>query len=441
MNQTEIIFGALGVVLAGVVFLILAIFRKVVSTNEVHIIQTRKKTTSFGKDSGNGNIYYEWPSWVPFFGISKIVLPVSVFDLDLAGYEAYDKGRLPFVVDVKAFFRITDSNLAAQRVANFQELESQLRAIVQGAVRTILASNEIEEIMQGRSKFGEEFTKEVSEQLSHWGVGTVKNIELMDIRDHDQSKVIQNIMAKKKSHIEMESRQEVAKNMKNAEIAEVEANREVEVQKQIATQAIGLKTIEAKRQVAVAEQEAMQLVKEQEKTTQEKQMNVLKVQRVREAEISKEVRVVQAEQDKASAIIESDGVLEATKRSAEGIRLEGAAKADAETAILMAPVKAQAELAKEIGANDSYQKYLVTIKQIEATQAIGVEQAKALEKADIKVIANTGETAGSGLTKVMDLFSSNGGTKIGALLEGLAQSEKGDAALTKLGIVGKKAKE
>jgi flotillin len=429
------------VVLAGVVFLILAIFRKVVSTNEVHIIQTRKKTTSFGKDSGNGNIYYEWPSWVPFFGISKIVLPVSVFDLDLAGYEAYDKGRLPFVVDVKAFFRITDSNLAAQRVANFQELESQLRAIVQGAVRTILASNEIEEIMQGRSKFGEEFTKEVSEQLSHWGVGTVKNIELMDIRDHDQSKVIQNIMAKKKSHIEMESRQEVAKNMKNAEIAEVEANREVEVQKQIATQAIGLKTIEAKRQVAVAEQEAMQLVKEQEKTTQEKQMNVLKVQRVREAEISKEVRVVQAEQDKASAIIESDGVLEATKRSAEGIRLEGAAKADAETAILMAPVKAQAELAKEIGANDSYQKYLVTIKQIEATQAIGVEQAKALEKADIKVIANTGETAGSGLTKVMDLFSSNGGTKIGALLEGLAQSEKGDAALTKLGIVGKKAKE
>lgn len=143
-------------------------FRRVVSTNEVHIVQSARKTQSYGKDTPNGNVYYEWPSWIPKFGISKIVLPVSVFDLDLAAYEAYDKGRLPFVVDIKAFFRITNSDVAAQRVSSFEDLQSQLLAVVQGAVRTILASSDIEEIMQGRSKFGDEFTKEVTAQLTNW---------------------------------------------------------------------------------------------------------------------------------------------------------------------------------------------------------------------------------------------------------------------------------
>jgi flotillin len=132
-------------------------WRRVVPTNEVHIVQTRKETISYGKGTGHGNTYYEIPSWIPRLGVSKIILPMSVFDLDLSGYEAYDKGRLPFVVDVKAFFRISESNVAAQRVSSFKELGDQLEAIVQGAVRTILAASDIEEIMQGRSKFGDEF--------------------------------------------------------------------------------------------------------------------------------------------------------------------------------------------------------------------------------------------------------------------------------------------
>ncbi|MEO6172524.1 MAG: SPFH domain-containing protein, partial [Arenimonas sp.] len=192
----------IGAAVAVVIFLTLFIallLRRVVPTNEVHIIQSGKATVSYGKDHEAGNTYYEWPAWLPKIGIVKIVLPVSVFDGDLEAYEAYDKGRLPFVVDVKAFFRISDSNLAAQRVSSFDELRSQLHAILQGAVRTILASADIEEIMQGRSQFGEAFTREVETQLVNWGVSTVKNIELMDIRDSTGSHVIKNIMEKKKS--------------------------------------------------------------------------------------------------------------------------------------------------------------------------------------------------------------------------------------------------
>lgn len=419
--------------LVGASLFVSMLYRRVVSTNEVHIVQSGKKTTSYGKDTPNGNSYYEIPSWLPFVGITKQVLPVSVFDLDLDAYEAYDKGRLPFLVDIKAFFRITDSNIAAQRISNFAELKEQLTAIVQGAVRTILASSEIEEIMQVRAKFGEQFTNEVKEQLASWGVDTVKNIELMDIRDTRDSYVIKNIMEKKKSQIEMESRQEVAKNKRVAEIAEIEAKREVDVQKQEADQLVKLRTVENNRKVAIANQEANQVVKEQERLTKEKEMSVLKVQNVQAAEIEREVQIVKAEQAKTTSVLLADGQLETKKREAEGVRISGQAEADAAKAIQLAPVQAQITLAQEIGENQSYQNYLVKLEQIKAAQAVGIEQAKALQDASVKIIANSGEPT-QGLTNVMDLFSSNGGTKVGAMLEALQQTDAGKGLLNKLGV-------
>ena len=452
--DTILILGPLAfMALAFAVVLMAALMlRRVVPTNQVHIVQSAKKTTSYGKDTGNGNTYYEWPAWLPVIGVSKIVMNVSNFDIDLEDYEAYDEGRLPFVVDVKAFFRVSDANTAAQRVSSFEELKNQLQAIVQGAVRTILATNSIEEIMQGRSKFGDEFTKEVNSQLANWGVETVKNIELMDLRDHQDSLVIENIMAKKKSQIEMESRTEVAKNMKMAEMAEIDAKREVELQSQESLQAVGLRKAQTHRQVTMAEQEAIQALKEQEKTTREKEMEVLKISETRQAEIKREVATLQAQQAKETAVIQAEGErqksviqaegqksqtviaaegkLAAMKNEAEGITLEGKAKADAEKAMLLAPVETQITLAKEIGQNKEYQTYLITMKKVEADQAIGMKQAEALQKAEVKIISNTGSPA-AGLTNVMDLFSSKGGTELTAMVEAFSQTENGKAILQK----------
>lgn len=442
MELTTMILIGLGIGGTGLGVLIAFLLRRVVPANEVHILQSAKKTTSYGKDSGNGNTYYEWPSFLPILGVTKAVLPTSVFDLDLEAYEAYDKGRLPFVVDVKAFFRITDSNTAAERVASFQELHGHLQAIVQGAVRVILASNDIETILQGRSEFGSQFTTEVKEQLTNWGVSTVKNIELMDIRDSQGSSVIKNIMEKKKSFIEMESRTEVAKNKRAADVAEIEAKREVELNKQAAEQAVGIRTIDTQREIELQNQAKIQLVKEQEKLTKEKEMSVLKVQETRKAEIARDVQLLKAEQDQKTAVIQAEGQkstvvlaaegqLESKKREAEGITLEGTARANAEKAMQLAPVEAQITLAKEIGSNESYQKYLVTIRQVEAGQAVGIAQAQALSEADVKVISNTGNPT-NGLSNVMELFSSKGGTELGSMLEGLAQTETGEKLISTL---------
>lgn len=444
---TIILLAVVGViaVITALVTLWAITLRRVVSTNEVHIIQSSRKTVSYGKDQEAGNTYYEWPAWIPLLGIQVIKLPVSVFSLRLRDYEAYDNGRLPFILDLEAFFRIDNSNIAAQRVSHFQELNGQLTSILQGAARTILASKNIEEIMQGRSEFGIAFTAEVNEQLKAWGVTTVKNIELMDIRDSKGSQVIQNIMDKKKSEIDRESRVVVAENRKAAENAEIDAQREVEINRQLAEKQVGIKTAEKEKEVGIAMEQSQQEIKEQQKITTEKTMEVTRVEQVKRAEIEKDVNVVRAEENKKTEIVKAEGEkqktvliaegqLEAEKRNAESILVKGQAVAESEKLLQLAPVEAQIVLAKEIGENQNYQQYLITIRQVEAAQMVGVEQAKALEKADIKVIANNGTVTG-GISSLGELFTSQGGTNIGALLEGVSQTPAGKALMDK--FVGK----
>lgn len=117
---------------AGIVILVLLLFalrqifslRRVVAPNEVHIVRQGRKTLIYGNvddtpnvvDVSAGNSYYEWPVWIPVLGVNVSVLPLSVFDIDLNNYNAYDKDRLPFVVDIQAFFRISNYKLARQRV-------------------------------------------------------------------------------------------------------------------------------------------------------------------------------------------------------------------------------------------------------------------------------------------------------------------------------------
>lgn len=453
---TVITVGIFAVVAISTVYALIML-RRVVPTNMVHIVQSKKKTTPYGKGKDAGNVYYEWPAWLPVIGVVVSKFPESVFDISLTDYEAYDSGRLPFMVDVKAFFRIEESETAAQRVSSFDELKMQLQAVLQGAVRRILATDKLESIMEDRSGLGVKFTTEVNSQLKEWGVTTVKSIEFMDIRDSSRSTVIENIMAKEKSRIEMESRIKVAENKREAELKEIDAVRTVDVQRQDAEQQVGLRKAEKDKTVGIANEQANQEIQLQAKITTERNMDVRKVEEVRQAEIQRDVAVVQAEKDqkvkvvnaeadkkvqvvtaeaekesvivraegeKQSTVVRAEGDLEAAKREAEGTQALGLAKAVAEKALLMAPVDTQITLAKEIGENEGYQQYLVTIKQIEVSGEVGKEMAKAIQNADLKVIANSGDVQ-SGVGKLGDLFTTTGGTNLTGMLSALSMTEQG----------------
>lgn len=431
----------------GVGFFLALIWRRVVPTNMVHIVQSSKNTISYGRGREAGNTYYEIPSFIPVFGVTVTQFPESVFDLTLQNYDAYDVDRLPFLVDVRAFFRISDSQIAAQRVANFAELQSQLGGVLQGAVRSVLAQYNLDHIMSDRATLGKEFSTVVDGGLKEWGVSTVKTIEFMDIRDARDSQVIHNIMAKKKSFIEMQSRVEVANNIREAEMKEIEANREIALSKTQAQQQVGIREAEAAKEVGIAKEKSNQEIQTEAKVTTERVMEVKKVEEVKSAEIAKEVAVVKAQQDKEVQVVNADaekestvriaaGKLDATKKDAEGIQAVGAARAEAEKQMLLAPVNAQLTLAKEIGENQAYQEYLVKVENIKASQAVGVEMAGAIKAADLKIIANGGDVQ-SGIGNLADIFTPKGGTSIGGMLTALGQTEEGQALLEKVvGAVG-----
>lgn len=433
--------------------------RRVVETNMVHIVQSAKKTVSYGKDRENGNTYYQWPSWIPIVGVVVSSFPESIFEIGLIDYEAYDADRLPFMVDIRAFFRIENSNSAAQRVSSFEELREQLRAVLQGSVRRVLATSHLETIMQDRSELGDKFTQEVREQLTEWGVAPVKTIEFMDIRDSRQSNVIQNIMAKKISEIDKESRIKVAENRREAETKEIEAQRAVEVQRQDAERQVGEKTAEKEKAVGIADERARQEIAAESKVTAERDMEVKQVQDVRAAEIAKDVAIVNAEKDKGVAIVAAEaakeqtiiaanasreqtviaaeakkketatiaeGERDAALRDAEGIQARGAAEAEALKLKELAPIQAQITLAQEIGENPGYQSYLISVRQIEAAQDVGTHMAAAIGKADLKVITNAGDPQ-SGVAKIGDLFSTGGGHGLTGMLTALSQTPEGEA--------------
>ncbi len=457
--------GQIGIGIGSIALLMIALakaYRRVVEPNEVHIVQSRRSTSAYGKKlekgeegTAPGNSYYEWPHWWPVIGVQRIILPLSVFDQKLTNYEAYDIGKVPFVVDVVAFFRINNPSIAAKRIQDLHELKVQLESILQGAVRTILAKHEIEDIMMERSTFGKMFTDEVADQLKAWGVSNVKNIELMDIRDGMDSRTVSNIMAKKESVIDRESRVVVAENRKLAETAEIEARQVVDVRTQEAGELVGLRTAQKDQAVGIADEQALQEIKTQAKETAERDMAVEQVKNVRAAEIERSVQVVKADETKQTTVIRAEGDkkqeiiaaeavqqktiivaegdLQDSLKDAEGILAIGTSNAEAKRLEEMATVSPQIALADEIGSNDGYQDYLIKIRGVEKDETVGTEQAKALQDAGIKVIVNSGDVQG-GMDSLLDLITTKGGTHIAGMVEAIRQTDEGSALLERVGI-------
>lgn len=469
INWVEIagIAAAAGVAV-GTVAKILSL-RRIVPADMVHVAQTTKKTTSYGKASANGNVYYKWPRWMPVLGVEVKELPTNIRMLNLPNFPAYDKDRVPFLVDITAFYRVSNTDTAAERIESIDKMENQFDTIVKGAIRNILAQSKLETIMEERSEYGKKFTEQVAEDLKQWGIETAKNIELMDIRDDKDSEVIKNIMEKQKSQIEKESRVIVAKNMQEAQEAEIESSRIVEVKRAEKDELVGKRNAEKDQQIGIATEKAKQQVAEESKITTEKDLAIEQVKKVTGAKINQEQEVIDAETVKKKTIIqagqnkekmvidaeaekeqtrikaegeklkivtvadakleeakkESDGVVAKKMAEAKGVKEVGLAAADAEKQMQLAHVTAKTTLADKIGGNKEYQEYLVNletvkqnaniaIKSAEFSAGVGKEQAKALEKANVSVVANTGGSIQSGLKSVGDLFTPEFATQLGA---------------------------
>jgi len=286
-------------IIIAIVFIIIAInLRKVVPTNEVHILQKWKRTITKWKWFDQWNVYYNFPQWVPWFGISVTKLPLYVFDIKLETYQAYDNGKIPFDVDVTAFFVIKDPELAAKRVANFDELRDQLKEIVKWSIRKTLSQYDIQKIMEARWDLATKFYEEITQAVKEWWVD-LKNIEFMDIVDAEWFEVIRNLLEKKRKAIEAESKNEVSKRNRDIEIVEAQAKKEAEVKKienekeaqlaQIeADKLTRTQEVEKEKLIRLQEEESKKQVYEKQKETKQKELDIRLLEQEKEAEIQKE---------------------------------------------------------------------------------------------------------------------------------------------------------
>lgn len=164
------------------------------------------------------------------------------------------------------------------------------------------------------------------------------------------------------------------------------------------------------------------------------------------AEQEKSVKITNADADKIEAEKQAQAELYTTTqkaegdlilmtKNAEGILKEGQAQADATKAMEIAKVSGQIELAEKISEKEGYMEYLQMIEAIKASEKIGVSRSDALQKADMKILANTWNIDG-GINNALDIFSSKGGASLGGMLENLNNTELGQQLLNK--FLGKK---
>lgn len=439
--------------------------RIVVPTNEVHIVQRKRASVPYGRGF-DGNVYIAWPSFLPFIWVEVQRLPLSIFTIKVDQYKAYDSWKVPFIVDVTAFFVVKEPEIAAQKISNIDELKEHLNETLKWVIRKTLAWKDIIEIMESRVEIKEEFYKEVLDSVKSWWVD-LKNVEFMDIRDPDDwaSRVIDNIMNKKRSQIEAESQIEVAENQKRAtiekenkaaeararaaeakskaDIVEYNSIRESELKRIENEKITKQQEIEKERELSLRREESTQKLSEATKLTRERELAIQKLEQEENAEIHKRIEIIKAEEERERVRIDAEAkkVRIELETKAENDRMTSSAEAkkiaieleaQAEKNRIQQIAEARAREVNYIWTAEARNKTEMAealnmfttaslnymIKELEAwvTRDVDLEKARALSKADIKVIS-TWENWWNWVKNFMDLFSANWWANVWAMLE------------------------
>ena len=85
----------------------------------------------------------------------------------------------------------------------------------------------------------------------------------------------------------------------------------------------------------------------------------------------------------------------------------------------------------KVNKDKEYQEFLVRQRQVEAMEKIGVEQAKNLSGADIKIFANAG-TVAEGVSNAGKILNPKTGLDVGSMFEAFASTPVGSEITNKV---------
>ena len=442
-----IILGIAGAVL-GVATMIgvicLFAWYRIVAPSEAHLVVTRKGKFVVSSDEsvGTRRYYFSIPGWVPFFGRDIRIMDVTIKEITME-QETIEKNQARFNVTSSLKHRIKNVKQAAETFISDTDLKEQLKEIVKSGVRAITVQYDVTVARAKKREIESKIREEIVDDLASWGLELI-NFQLVEFNDTKDSKIISNISRRSEVEIEARTREQKAEKIKQARVKEAESE-EVARQREIAKD----------RAIGEAEQQKAKKIAEQEKEAQESAYEVIRVKTIEQANIDKEKATVKATQDKQVAIIKATQDKEAEEIMMEQKRLEGKGdreraeeQAKGEAAPIREAGQAEAEIIKAKGlaeaeSKDALQKALnkftdeaikalVAEKVVEKDRAVGIETAKALRDADVKVFSGGGESGSQGfeLGKMVDAMGvANEGTQNAVLNKMARPNDMGMTAL------------
>ena len=414
---------ALGVILLIIVLCAIAWYR-IVDPSEAHLVVTpnNKFVVSSDKEVGTTNTYFAIPSWIPFFGRAIRIMDVTIKEI-VVNQETYEKSQARYNVKSSTKYRIKKVQTAAETFISDADLQEQLKEVISASVRAVTVKYDVVDARANKQKMSEEIYKEMNDDLQKWGLELV-NFQLVDFQDTKDSTIISDISKRREVEIQSTTREQNAEKIKQARMKEAEAEEKAR-EREIAKEKI----------IGEREENKKQAIAEQQKIAEQKRYEVIQVQTIKQAEIDKEKAIVEANQKKETELIYKEQKLlegqgdraraeEIAKGEAAPIREKGFAEAEAKE-------KLQEALNK---FGDKAIRALVAEKVVAMQEVVGVETAKALAEADVKVFAGGGKAGEEGfeLGKMIQSMAVSNSTTADAVLNKIARPQ--DLGLTALGL-------
>lgn len=441
----------IGVAIVGVVIVLLVVLLlarswiKVARADEALVISGRKQKvqrTTVAADGSTRPEIEESPVTVIVNGKS-LVNPITqrheVISLRsrqvLLNAEAQSFDNVTLNVDGVAIVKIGSNPLFVRRAA--ERFASQDKAIEQftteqleGALRGIVATLSVVELMRERKKFSDQIAADVSQELAEQGL-ILDSFQIKGITDrvgYIQSLGAPEIQAKRQAAEIAQTNADRAINQKN--IANQEANlveqTALDTNTANAAAGVGRARAEAEQAEQLARAQAEQAVLQQQAENKQAQLDadvkrVADAQRY-EAETRAQAELYTRERAAEAAAIEQVKQAEASTRIAEQQAQSDKARADGEAAAAVAKATGEATSLRAQAEAEAEARRVRATAEAEAIRAEGEARAAAVE-AEAKAIASNQEAFLS--QRVLEVLPSI-----------MAEFAKGYSAIGNVSIIG-----
>jgi flotillin len=276
----------------------------------------------------------------------------------------------------------TQQNAAARFLsANSDEIQRQIRTILEGEVRLIIASMSIEEINSDRDAFKAKVKECLGNELAKIGYDII-NVNIQEITDEQD--ILKNLSKKKETDARANAEADIADKEKDGAIRKANIQKEQEIQ---------VATADKDRETTVAQTKQEQFVKvadiEKEKETQIAETLKSKEIALAETEKNKQTGIAQQKAEQAANVANANADAESKKAEAEARKVSAIAeqqalaesnKAKFESNQRQAVAKAEAE-AESV---EKEQEALKQVRIIKAQQEQEAENAKNTQEKEAK---------------------------------------------------------